>query len=239
MDVVDELHRLGWTETEARAYVVLAAADSPLTGYEVAKRARLTRPNVYAALERLVERGAAMLSAGDGRYQAVPFPAVAAGFISSATARIERIAEGLPASGPPSSTVVGEGDEALYIQVRRMLESAGSTVDAYITRPYHEAFRDDWRALRQRGVNLRLICLSACRRPCTDGPDVVRSWPEAAEQDWLMLVRDGEETLLATSSGGRPALLLTSRSPLPRISDVLCRLLAAPSLHPSEGSFSG
>jgi hypothetical protein len=239
LGVVEELHRLGWTESEARAYVVLAAAESPLTGYEVAKRARLTRPNVYAALERLVERGAAMLSASDGHYEAVPFSAVAAGFLSSATARMQRIAEGLPASGTLSSTVVGEGDEALYIQMRRMLANARTAVDAYVSRLFLETLRDDWRAVRERGVTLRLICLSGCRTPCRDCPDTVRPWPEAVEQDWLMVVRDGEETLLATSCSGRPALLLTSRSPLPRISDMLCHLLTFPSPGPSEGSLLG
>jgi hypothetical protein len=236
VNVVEELQKLGWTETESRAYVVLAGAELPLTGYEVAKRAHLTRPNVYAALERLVQRGAAVLTASNGHYQAVPFPEVASGWISSAAARIERIQENLPASPPQLSTVLGEGDEALSMHVRRLVANARSTLDAFVTRPQAEAFKDEWEEAARRGVTLRRVCLSACGRGCSSCPDSVRRWPEPFEQDWLMLVRDREETLLAVSCAARPMLLLTTMSPIPRISDVVCQLLVSPRAAQAKGA---
>ena len=236
LNVVDELQRLGWTETEARAYVVLTRAGHPLTGYEVAKRARLTRPNVYAALERLVERGAAVLMASDGHYQSVPFADVASGWMSSAAARIRRIQHSLPASSASPSTVLGEGDEALSVHVRRLASNARATLDAYLTRPSAEAFQDEWDRAAQRGVELRTVCLSGCRRPCGACRDSGRRWPEPVTQDWLMLVRDREEALLAVSCAEHPTLLLTTMSAVPQISDTLCRLLASARTAESEGS---
>ena len=57
--VIAELQRLGMSGYEAKAYVALVAAGSPLNGYEVAKRSGVPRSTVYETLAKLVGRGAA------------------------------------------------------------------------------------------------------------------------------------------------------------------------------------
>src|SRR3954467_3727444 len=57
--VVEELQRLGMSGYEAKAYLALVAAGSPLTGYEVAKRSGVPRSTVYETLAKLVAREAA------------------------------------------------------------------------------------------------------------------------------------------------------------------------------------
>lgn len=57
--VVEELGRLGMSGYEAKAYVALVAAGTPLNGYEVAKRSGVPRSTVYETLGKLVGRGAA------------------------------------------------------------------------------------------------------------------------------------------------------------------------------------
>lgn len=57
--VIEELQRLGMSGYEAKAYVALVAAGSPLNGYEVAKRSGVPRSTVYETLAKLVGRGAA------------------------------------------------------------------------------------------------------------------------------------------------------------------------------------
>lgn len=57
--VVEELQRLGMSGYEAKAYVALVAAGTPLNGYEVAKRSGVPRSTVYETLSKLVSRGAA------------------------------------------------------------------------------------------------------------------------------------------------------------------------------------
>jgi sugar-specific transcriptional regulator TrmB len=57
--VIEELGRLGMSGYEAKAYVALVAAGTPLNGYEVAKRSGVPRSTVYETLGKLVARGAA------------------------------------------------------------------------------------------------------------------------------------------------------------------------------------
>jgi sugar-specific transcriptional regulator TrmB len=57
--VISELQRLGMSGYEAKAYVALVAAGTPLNGYEVAKRSGVPRSTVYETLAKLVARGAA------------------------------------------------------------------------------------------------------------------------------------------------------------------------------------
>ncbi|MER7619503.1 TrmB family transcriptional regulator [Nonomuraea wenchangensis] len=57
--MIEELQRLGMSGYEAKAYVALVAAGTPLNGYEVAKRSGVPRSTVYETLGKLVSRGAA------------------------------------------------------------------------------------------------------------------------------------------------------------------------------------
>ncbi len=57
--VIEELQRLGMSGYEAKSYVALVAAGTPLNGYEVAKRSGVPRSTVYETLAKLVGRGAA------------------------------------------------------------------------------------------------------------------------------------------------------------------------------------
>lgn len=57
--VIEELQRLGMSGYEAKAYVALVGAGTPLNGYEVAKRSGVPRSTVYETLSKLVGRGAA------------------------------------------------------------------------------------------------------------------------------------------------------------------------------------
>src|SRR5438477_7784123 len=61
-----DLTPFGFTPTESLVYAALLRLG-PSTGYGVARATRLARANAYAALEGLVERGAAHRSAGRPR----------------------------------------------------------------------------------------------------------------------------------------------------------------------------
>src|SRR2546423_13803109 len=69
MEAAVFLQKLGFTEYEARAYVALLQR-SPLNGYELAKASGIPRPNIYAVLQKLEERTAAVRleSAAGTRY---------------------------------------------------------------------------------------------------------------------------------------------------------------------------
>ncbi len=73
--VVEELQRLGMSGYEAKAYVALVAAGSPLNGYEVAKRSGVPRSTVYETLGKLVSREAAYeVRAGDASVGYIALP---------------------------------------------------------------------------------------------------------------------------------------------------------------------
>src|SRR5215208_8334913 len=58
-DIIVLLQELGFSEYEARAYLALLQRN-PLNGYELAKVSGLPRANIYAVLQKLEERGAAV-----------------------------------------------------------------------------------------------------------------------------------------------------------------------------------
>src|SRR5215208_3142259 len=72
-EAVRHLLALGLSDYEARLYVALIA-HGPLTGYEVSKRSGVPRPNAYAALQRLEQRGAVspLATTRGARYAAHP-----------------------------------------------------------------------------------------------------------------------------------------------------------------------
>ncbi len=76
--VIEELQRLGMSGYEAKAYVALVAAGTPLNGYEVAKRSGVPRSTVYESLGKLVGRGAAYeVRAGEASVGYISLPPAA------------------------------------------------------------------------------------------------------------------------------------------------------------------
>ncbi|MFC4945046.1 TrmB family transcriptional regulator [Pseudonocardia sp. GCM10023141] len=76
--VIEELQRLGMSGYEAKAYVALVGAGTPLNGYEVAKRSGVPRSTVYETLGKLVGRGAAYeVRAGEASVGYISLPPTA------------------------------------------------------------------------------------------------------------------------------------------------------------------
>lgn len=69
---VDQFKNLGFTEVESKCLYTLIQ-NSKLTGYEVSKRIGVSRSNVYAALESLLNKGFILVSKGERTfYYAIP-----------------------------------------------------------------------------------------------------------------------------------------------------------------------
>jgi sugar-specific transcriptional regulator TrmB len=64
MDIIASLRQVGLTQYEAEAYHTLLQ-EGPLTGYQLGKRSRVPLPRSYDVLERLSERGLALVQPGD------------------------------------------------------------------------------------------------------------------------------------------------------------------------------
>lgn len=71
-DLLADLRRLGFTESEGKIYVQLLRMP-PSTAYEISKGANVPRPNTYHSLEALAQRGAVLpVSENPVRYVASP-----------------------------------------------------------------------------------------------------------------------------------------------------------------------
>jgi len=68
------LEGLGFTQNEAKIYLVLISSGSPLNASEISNYSNVPRPNVYETINRLIEKGFVLKEASSrgGRYVAVP-----------------------------------------------------------------------------------------------------------------------------------------------------------------------
>lgn len=162
MEAVEALKQFGLTGQEATMYVTLLA-NGPLTGYEAAKRAGISRSNAYAALAGLTDKGGAMRS-GEGTVRFSPTPRRA--FLGQLRAQSESALEFLERALPdrvdaeePYLTVAGADN--VLARMRAMLDAAASHV--YVSAHSREAKRveDALLACAARGVKTVLICEGA------------------------------------------------------------------------------
>ena len=95
-DVHLHLKNLGFTDLEAKCLHVLAESGTQ-TGYEIAKQLGVSRSNVYAALQKLAEKGAVLTSHGEPtRYQSVPIEEIGERIEAELQASIRYVKEHLP-----------------------------------------------------------------------------------------------------------------------------------------------
>src|SRR5260370_24202349 len=70
MTAIEQLQQIGLNKYEAEAYYTLLA-EGPLTGYELGKRSQVPLSKSYEVLERLTQKGLALVQPGDPpRYKA-------------------------------------------------------------------------------------------------------------------------------------------------------------------------
>lgn len=93
--IAEQLTRLGFSQYEARTYVGLLTSDGA-TGYTLANETGVPQPKVYETLRRLVDRGAAVLTAErPARYAAVAPAVLLSALQKEFTARLDAARQGL------------------------------------------------------------------------------------------------------------------------------------------------
>jgi sugar-specific transcriptional regulator TrmB len=71
---IEKLVRIGFSEYEARAYIALLA-ESPVTGYRLAKLSGIPRSRIYGVADKLAARGAVVKLAQENSVRYAPVPA--------------------------------------------------------------------------------------------------------------------------------------------------------------------
>ncbi|MFM8946702.1 MAG: TrmB family transcriptional regulator [Actinomycetota bacterium] len=107
---VELLQQIGMSGYEAKAYVALLGASSPMNGYEVAKQSGVPRSTVYETLAKLAARGAASVVSNDdgtSRYVALESNRFVEGMRRDMSATLEGLDVVLSElSGKQNTTVV-------------------------------------------------------------------------------------------------------------------------------------
>lgn len=219
-EAIEQLQQLGFSEYEARAYVTLLQAN-PLTGYELAKRSGIPRPNIYPVLQHLEERGAVLrVETPEGvRYA----PAPPEEFFKRLDRRFEETLQAarkaLEALAPPPEPEPVwnlTGYSALLDHARALLERATRTVWIALWPPEASALAMPLVQAESRGVRITTLCLAACATVCEGCRGQLyryRIAPSATTR-WLILVADEAETVAGEIQGESEARGIRTRQPM-------------------------
>lgn len=157
MDDSLDLTPFGFTPTESRVYGVLLETG-PVSGYEVARTARLARANAYGALDGLVSRGAAVKLPGKpARYRPIDPDALLTQVASAQGRALEKLGDALlrRGHGKEPETRSLEGMRATANVILQAVARAGHTVRGVIAPELLRATLPAWRrAVEKASVSL-------------------------------------------------------------------------------------
>ncbi|MEM9073251.1 MAG: helix-turn-helix domain-containing protein [Myxococcota bacterium] len=179
--VVSAMKQLGFTATDAKAYVALLKSH-PATGYELATRSGVPRSAIYNVLKRLQSLG--LINAVQdkpARYVPLP-PQKLFQLLETRFARsLDSLRDGLQRlSDRPDGSVTWtvEGYEAMLEQAQQIIGGAKSTVVASLWGREATALEQTLRDADARGVEITLFSF-------TPLPEVGRTYSYGIEPDAL------------------------------------------------------
>ncbi len=195
------LQRLGFTEYEALAYMTLVE-HGELSGYELAKRSRIPRANIYAVADRLRQRGAVLQADGHKgqRYAAVAPDALLRSIRNEhqrVLAEADKVLGDLRRAARPASIFNVRGEELLN-RARQVIEAATQHLAIALQPPEAAALAGVLEKTRARGVEILTLCMEACDPPCGGCRGDIHPHAMAPEDGsrWLLVVADGGEALV-------------------------------------------
>src|SRR5689334_2325757 len=142
MTTIEQLQQVGLNKYEAEAYYTLLM-HKPLTGYEVGKYSQVPLSRSYEILERLVEKGLALVQPGDPpRYTAQDPQQFLHRIRSEMEATLEVLTSALttlPRPGDESEFWVLRGRQHILAHLLTLIGSAQSTLNLSIPAHYTDA----------------------------------------------------------------------------------------------------
>ena len=193
MATIDLLQQIGLNKYEAEAYYALLARG-PLTGYEVGKYSQVPGSRSYEILERLAEKGLALVQPGDPpRYSAQEPGAVFDRFRVTMETTLNTLATSLASLARVDRTGefwVMRGQQNILTQVGNMIVGAQETLDLKL--PAY--------------VDVAAQLMQAQARGCR----VFRAITREQDSDIVLLVRDGRDALVGTLTPPESCQAVTS-----------------------------
>ena len=203
MQISTALQNLGFSDYEARAYASLVRAGS-LNGYEAAKNSGIPRANVYAVLERLVQRSAARrLKTREGaRYAALPPDQLLQRLEKEQLRNLGAAREalrGLSQNGEDTPVFNLQDQAELHEQARALIDGARQDLLVAIQPPEAALLAPVLRDARARGVTITTLCMQACITECGGCQGDIHRYCLTPGQQvrWLLLVADNRQLVAA------------------------------------------
>jgi HTH-type transcriptional regulator, sugar sensing transcriptional regulator len=200
-DVTALLQQLGFSEYEARAYLALLQRN-PLNGYELAKVSGLPRANIYAVLQKLEERGAAVrLDMPNGiRYAPISPTELtnrAATRFQDTLNAVQQALEDLATPIDPEYVWNIRGYEALLEHTHALLDASQERLLVAIGQKEASALAEGVAKAAMRGVEVVTLCLDECPQECGNCRGTICRYCAVVgtEQRWLVLIADDVEVL--------------------------------------------
>lgn len=217
MSVNALLQTLGFSDYEARAYVRLVGAGT-CNGYEVAKAAGMPRANVYAVLERLVERGAARrLDTRAGKRYAAVAPSQLLHRLDARHRRTLAAAETALASLDQEEQAIPvfnlDGYDELIREALATIDAATGSLQLAIQPVEAAALAESLRDARERDVAITTLCMHACDANCGGCQRDVHRYnlSPASDTRWLIIVADRRHTLVGEITAASASAITTGQ----------------------------
>ena len=247
VDIHAPLRELGFSDYEAKAYVGLVASGQ-CNGYEVAKATGMPRANVYAVLDKLVERGAAQrFETHQGvRYAATPPKRLLAQLEQQQQRILNQAREALatldsPTEPKPAFNLRGRGE--LLARARQDIDAARETLLIAIQPAEAAALAEPLRHARERGVVITTLCLEGCDGECGGCQGQIHRLQMAPQGSsrWLLLAVDQRHALLGQLDGATAEGVATAQPLVIELTSAYIRQSIALALLGSElaGRFDG
>lgn len=171
-DVISQLKDVGMSGYEAKAYLALLQAGTPVNGYEVAKRSGVPRSTVYETLSKLVARGAAFevrdgSSNGSTAYLALPAESLLSRLRRQFDTRMAALSTSLPeVVAPVDASLMHNirGRPNVIERARGLIDSATEDLFVSIWPVDAESLLDNMERAAQRGVEVFVMSFGALGR---------------------------------------------------------------------------
>ncbi|HUS85530.1 MAG TPA: helix-turn-helix domain-containing protein [Anaerolineales bacterium] len=217
MDLVPELNGIGFTESEAKVYLVLLR-NNPATGYQLSKVSGVPRSMVYEALSRLDARGAVLKSAEAKAtlYRPLPPEALLESVDMEHHRKMQALSSGLSriyevGSGDLLWTIMGETSVISY--AADMIQSAQAELMLVLSDQGLRELQDVVQAANDRGVRVSSLLTGDLELGCGE---VAHHPPHESElqelTDNIVVVADEQEALIASGDKEISATVTTNRN---------------------------
>jgi sugar-specific transcriptional regulator TrmB len=157
MSAIDQLQQIGLNKYEAEAYYTLLA-EGPLTGYELGKRSQVPLSKSYEVLERLTQKGLALVQPGDPpRYMAENPERFLGQVRQSMTTTLDYLANSLTTilrSNSEGEFWVLRGQQHVLARARAIVTGALRTISLCLPPVYNTELADVLAFARERGCHI-------------------------------------------------------------------------------------